>query len=71
MSRTHHHLRKRQPPHPRFWMSTPGWWIRMWMNKPQRRLGALWQRETERTPVSDLDLQDTPNVTRKPHKYFW
>ena len=52
-------------------MSTPGWWIRMWMNKPQRRLGALWQRKTERTPLCNLDLQDIPNITRKPHKYFW
>lgn len=53
------------------WMTTPGWWIRLMMGKPQRREGTLWERKAVLTdPDSLLDL-DTPSIGRKPHIYFW
>ena len=71
MSRTHHHLLKRRPPYPRYWMTTPGWWINVMMTRPQRRLASTWQRKAEKTQVSALDALDDPPQGRKPHHYFW
>jgi len=34
------------------WMSTPSWWIRLFMTKPQRRAGSLWEREVAKTIAS-------------------
>lgn len=53
------------------WMTTPGWWIRLRMNKPQRRGGSLWERKAVLTDFSSLLELDTPDVSRKPHIYFW
>lgn len=53
------------------WMNTPSWWIRLMMSKPQRREGSLWERETVRTPLEELDGVDTPSISRKPHIYYW
>ena len=53
------------------WMSTPSWWIRLMMNKPQRRGGSLWERRAVLTDLEGLLDLDTPDVSRKPHVYFW
>lgn len=54
------------------WMSTPGWWIRLCMNRPQRRAGSLWERKLITTKnILDIDLIHTPSYSRKPHIYYW
>ena len=53
------------------WMSTPSWWTKMTMIKPQRRECTLWEREVVKTQVTDLEEVDKPNVSRKPHIYYW
>ncbi len=53
------------------WMNTPSWWVNLMMTKPQRREGSLWEREVVKTPLEDLDGVDTPNISKKPHIYFW
>lgn len=54
------------------WMgSTPSWWTRMMMNRPQRREAHLWEREVEKTPFEELEEVIKPNVSHKPHKYYW
>lgn len=41
------------------------------MNKPQRRLASLWQRNTEKTAIKDLHDVDKPPHGKKPHIYYW
>jgi hypothetical protein len=53
------------------WMNTPSWWVNLMMTKPQRREGSLWEREVVKTPLEELDGVDTPNISRKPHIYYW
>ncbi len=53
------------------WMSTPSWWTRLMMNKPQRRAGSIWERKAVLTDFSSLLELDTPGVGRKPHVYYW
>lgn len=54
------------------WMqSTPSWWTRMTMNRPQRRAAHLWEREATMTPIEELEELDTPNTSHKPHIYYW
>lgn len=53
------------------YMSTPSIWTRLMMNKPQRREGSLWEREVVKTQLSELEELDKPNVSRKPHVYYW
>ena len=53
------------------WMSTPNWWIRCMMTRPQRRAGVVWEHIATQTPIEEIDLLDTPSVSRKPHQYFW
>lgn len=55
----------------RHWMSTPMWWIREFMNQPQRTRGREWERQIVKCPVDELIDQDLPSVSRKPHLYFW
>lgn len=50
------------------WMTTPGWWIRLAMTKPQRRRASMWERKVL---FEDLELCDPPGVSRKPHQYYW
>ena len=51
------------------WMNTPGWWIRLCSNRPQRRAGHIWETNVHR----EVDLEDTdpPGVGRRPHIYYW
>ena len=56
------------------WMSTPGWWVNMFMNKPQRRATKLWEQNFSNKDIpteDDIDYYDTPSVSRKPHIYYW
>lgn len=53
------------------WMSTPGWWVSMFMTRPQRHAGKMWERKVLKANIEDVDLLDTPNVSRKPHCYYW
>lgn len=49
------------------WMSTPGWWVKMIMNRPQRREVHLWERKAL---FSDLEELIQP-VRKVGHVYFW
>lgn len=51
------------------WTSTPGWHIRMWMNKPQRRKHHLQEKACLK--AIDIEEVDFPELGRKPHIYFW
>jgi len=53
------------------WMTTPMWFIREFMNRPQRVKGKQWERQIVRCSIDSLLDQDTPNVKRKPHIYYW
>ena len=50
------------------WMSTPSWWTRLVMNRPQRREGRLWERKVH---FEDIEETDPPGVSKKPHIYYW
>ena len=52
-------------------MPTPMWWIREYMTRPQRIRGKEWEKQIVKVPVSGLIDEDVPNVSRKPHWYFW
>lgn len=49
-------------------MSTPSWWTRAVMNRPNRRAARVWERQVL---FQDIELADPPGVSRKPHKYYW
>ena len=50
------------------WMTTPSWWTRMTMNRPQRRHGHVWERTVL---FNNIEQADPPQVGRKPHQYYW
>jgi len=52
----------------RHYMSTPSWWTRLMMGKPQRREGRIWERKVL---FQDLQETDPPQVGCKPHIYFY
>jgi hypothetical protein len=48
------------------WMTTPGWWNRMMVTRPERkRVNSMLKT------VSDVEEVDIPDCGRKPHIYFW
>ena len=53
------------------WMSTPSWWTRLTMNRPQRRRCKLWERDALKSTLDSLDDLDKPIISRKPHIYYW
>ena len=53
------------------WMTTPSWFINVFMNRPQRARGKAWERKIVKCKVDELIDQDIPDVSRKPHKYYW
>ena len=73
MTRTHHHghkAKRRTFGAGWRWLSqTPGWWVKLMMTKPQRRAGAVWQRNIEKS--RDISDADKPPHGRKPHWYYW
>ena len=48
--------------------STPSWWTRSTMNRPQRRASRVWERTVL---SSDIEEADCPDYGKKPHIYFW
>ena len=50
------------------WMSTPSWWTRMTMIKPERRASKLLERKAL---ISDLVDFEIPDTGRKPHIYYY
>lgn len=53
------------------WMTTPGWWISLMMNSPQRAAGKVWENEVRKMRIEDLEEVTLPSVSRKPHVYYW
>ena len=51
------------------WMTTPMWWIRLVMSKPERRAAKTATHKA--LLVEDLEEVDIPDLGRKPHIYFW
>ena len=51
------------------WMSTPAWWTRLMMNRPQRAAGRVWEKKVLK--AADIEDVDKPSVSKKPHQYFW
>jgi hypothetical protein len=49
--------------------STPSWWTKMTMVKPERRNAHLLEVKALRTP--DLEDVDFPDLGRKPHIYYY
>ena len=49
------------------WMSTPGWWVRLTMNRPQRRAVHLWERKALFSDLEEL-VQPAKKVA---HVYYW
>ena len=49
------------------WMTTPGWWVRLMMNKPQRREVHLWERKALFSELEEL-IQPGKKVA---HIYYW
>jgi len=48
---------------------TPGWWVRIMMNRPERRAAHL--QEVEALKAVDLEEVDFADIGRKPHEYYW
>lgn len=75
MSNTYHHgdksKKKKFGKNWQWLQSTPSWWTKLFMNRPQRRKTKLWETEAVKVSQNNLDLLDKPNVTKKPHKYYW
>lgn len=54
------------------WISTPGWWVRCMMNRPQRVASKQWEKDVVRMSFWDIaqDNFDPPMIGRKPHIYY-
>ena len=55
--------------HFRWYSTTPSWWTRITMTRPQRRRGRVWEHTVLK--ATDLELVDPPTVGRKPHVYYY
>ncbi len=55
------------------WQSTPSWWTRIFMNRPQRIASKRWEREIVKYSFWDIanDDFDPPLIGDKPHTYYW
>ncbi|MBU2249140.1 MAG: hypothetical protein KKD77_20505 [Gammaproteobacteria bacterium] len=73
MSRTKHHgdkAKERVFGKGWRWLDyTPGWWVRLFMTKPQRQRVRKLSEELKRL----ADLEDAPEfpVAKKPHNYYF
>lgn len=52
-------------------MPTPMWWVREFMNRPQRTRGKEWERKVVKSDVHSIIDLDPPTVSRKPYLYYW
>lgn len=53
------------------WMTTPSWWTRLMMNRPQRVCSKQWERMVVRGSIDSLEDADAPPLGKKPHIYYW
>lgn len=53
------------------WMTTPGWWISIFMNRPQRVASKQWEKQIVCYPINNLEDTDPPLIGKKPHIYYW
>lgn len=51
------------------WRSTPSWWTKMTMIRPERRAAHLLEKKSLR--VVDIEDMDFPDLGKKPHCYYW
>lgn len=52
--------------------STPSWWNNLYNNRPRRRESRLWERNTVKLSDTDyLEDVDNPNISKKPHLYYY
>lgn len=56
--------------HSKFW-TTPSWFNRMFMNRPQRHKGRMWEKDVVKLDKESLEETDSPSVGKKPHIYYW
>jgi hypothetical protein len=47
------------------------WHVHDFMTVPQRAAGKMWEKKIVQVPKDQLVDEDTPNVGRKPHLYYW
>jgi hypothetical protein len=54
------------------WMSTPSWWTRLMMTRPERRSNRLLEVAVVKSiDIEDLEDFDFPDLGHKPHVYYW
>ena len=53
------------------WMTTPSWWTRLIMNRPQRRASKMWEDTVVGKNIDELEVEDPPVIGKKPHIYYW
>jgi hypothetical protein len=56
------------------WMSTPSWWTRLYMTRPQRKRQNQYLKQYDLIVLDDLDLLEESDIAftgLKPHVYFW
>ena len=51
------------------WMTTPSWWTKMMMIRPERRAAHLLEVAALKT--ADIEDVDFPDLGKKPHIYYW
>lgn len=51
------------------WITTPGWWIKLTMTRPERRGAHLLEKKALR--ILDIEDVDFPNLGNKPFNYYW
>lgn len=51
------------------WMSTPSWWTKMTMVRPERRFVHLLEKKALK--LADIEDIDFPDLGHKPFNYFW
>lgn len=52
-------------------MSTPSWWTKMFMNRPQRAKLNRLARKAATLSRSELEDFDIPFTKNKPHSYYY
>lgn len=51
---------------------TPSWWNNLFHTRPLRREAQQWEREIQKVQnLEELEEVDTPNVSKKPHKFYY
>lgn len=66
-------LKKKRGHEPWFWCeTTPSWWNNLFHTRPRRKEAQKFEREIQKiTDLDELEDLEVPNVSNKPHKYYW